>query len=1273
MAVEVLYYGIGEGTWAAGKPGFLFHALVETPQGEPLRIVSDGSWQCTVDRAHRPAQPKRWFLRALQEEFDARQHPQGWDTPEFAPAERWIAPMLLSCPPDKPPSCSGYSTTDSLDQAAPAVSALRARQIPLVREVDVPAKRLADAGLVHWKRDPLDWFDFRIPDSFEIARPAKIEELNPGAWRLPSTDKRTGVVATFEFAEQIVGFPYFEIDAPAGAVVELITQESHDPQATAWMDNHFYAWSRFICREGVNRFEAFDYESLRWLQLHVRDAVGPVVIRNVGVRRRMFPWPHPVAIGCSDPALQRLFDASINTLNNSAIETVVDGMGRERQQYSGDGGHQLIALRAVLGEPRLSARFLRTFSEGLTKDGYFLDCWPAYDRLARVAQKQVDGAYWGPLLDHGIGFNFDCWKHYQETGDLAALAEPYPRLVRFAEYLLSLRDETGLLPVENLGIPTVWIDHDAYRQQRHKQCAFNLYAAAMFQHVLAPLAEAFGDADRVTHYRDIGTELLSATVQRYWSASEGLFVDNLPWLAEEGQPRTSDRALATAVLFDQCPGTRAQPAIDELANCPPRMGFSYPCNAGWRLWALAKAGRGEVVLNDLRTRWAPMRSVIENNTLQEAWTARPDSREQWSHCAVVPLYILAQDIAGIRPTAPGYAPARFDRNWATCRNSIWSSTHRTAHCISCPLPKQTAAACGWIFPAGSMRSWSYQTARHNRLRSPLDLRPLRALNASRCGRARMKSGCRTTDRSSRQIRSSRLLASLLDEMNGMNRISLVLFESIECHGGTLAQVQCLTQTLHRDCRFCIQLTGKRNEVAGGGRSFDADTTGTSTRGDHESCGDFRRDQAQCQLLLIPLDAPVDTVRFHLCGHAIGFSTNRTRRAIRKQVFPGRRAVRREILRIVEVPVVSDRIAQQYLDPRAAAEQADRLFHVHAVRELVAHQCRTFSHTRHLIDRLAKLAPEIGKSRPAVFSRHGQIAVVACGDLPAIDMSASAPRSSRTTLLCMPKNPSSLSWPYAASGNGVGTSGMHNNVVRLLPAAEAAHVYRWQVAACDNRDLTMPGEDSWSGFADLGGELRQSVNQVTCVAEGPARVRYQFTDGVNMEKTISLFGGCAWIEVLLSDPVGYYWDFDNPQNFAADGPTPGKYLFSNGATGAVGREADGVPAQVKADSVNWGVKWNEQQLALGLITPEVAARFVIAPGAGAGGVGIEGSPAASHFITFAGQLDAEPAITMQRLCQTLDLRERSRRDTLCSRKEPMKSCSSRSSRLTATRADGMNGI
>jgi hypothetical protein len=84
------------------------------------------------------------------------------------------------------------------------------------------------------------------------------------------------------------------------------------------------------------------------------------------------------------------------------------------------------------------------------------------------------------------------------------------------------------------------------------------------------------------------------------------------------------------------------------------MGFSYPANAGWRLWALARAGRADVILKDLRERWAPMDSVRLNNTLQEDWKAAPDSGAQWSHCAVVPLYIAYHGLLGLKPLAPGF-------------------------------------------------------------------------------------------------------------------------------------------------------------------------------------------------------------------------------------------------------------------------------------------------------------------------------------------------------------------------------------------------------------------------------------------------------------------------------------------------------------------------------------------------------------------------------------------------------------------------------------------
>jgi len=91
-----------------------------------------------------------------------------------------------------------------------------------------------------------------------------------------------------------------------------------------------------------------------------------------------------------------------------------------------------------------------------------------------------------------------------------------------------------------------------------------------------------------------------------------------------------------------------------LCECPEVMGFSYPANAGWRLWALAKAGRADVVAEDWRRRWATLPSVLLNNTLLEAWTSPPDSSAQWSHCAVVPLYVLFMSLAGIRPLEPGF-------------------------------------------------------------------------------------------------------------------------------------------------------------------------------------------------------------------------------------------------------------------------------------------------------------------------------------------------------------------------------------------------------------------------------------------------------------------------------------------------------------------------------------------------------------------------------------------------------------------------------------------
>ncbi len=679
LGATVLFYGQGDGTWPIGKPGFLFWLEIEHADGRKEKLVSDASWKALLARAWQPGHYKRWYLRALQEEFDARLYPYGWSTPEFAPTKDWLPAMALGGSPNKPALSAQYYEYMLDVGGGPPEAELRPRSIPLLKETLVPVQRLAESLWLEWLRPPQEYFECRTPDAFRVERRPAAEETPPGQWQI-KLDGSRGAVLTFELAEQVVGWPYFTIEAPAGTTVELLVQEAHKVGGPALLNTHFDSWTRFICRDGVNRFETFDFESLRWMQLHIHNYAGPVTIREVGVRRRVFPWPNTPQVRCAEPALQRLFDASINTLHNSAQETCVDGMARERQQYSGDGGHQLHAVHLAFGESRLPARFLATFSQGMTLDGFFLDCWPAYDRLARLIERQLQLSNWGPILDHGIGFNFDCWHHYNYTGDLEALKEPYPRLLRFARYLQGLAGRDGLLPVENLGIPSVWIDHAAYQRPRHKQCAFNLYAAAMLEHALAPICRAFGDTAQAGAVQAFGRELLAATVKKFWSRERGLFVNNLPWLAEERNLRLCDRSLATAVLFDQCPSGKTVGTLRALAECPPEMGFSYPCNAGWRLWALAKGGRADIIVKDLRERWATMDSVKLNNTLQEDWTAQADSGQQWSHCAVVPLYIAYHGLAGIRPLAPGFSRVEIRPQLADL-----DQLELTAHTVQGPL------------------------------------------------------------------------------------------------------------------------------------------------------------------------------------------------------------------------------------------------------------------------------------------------------------------------------------------------------------------------------------------------------------------------------------------------------------------------------------------------------------------------------------------------------------------------------------------------------------
>ena len=642
--VEVLFYGHGDGTWVYGKPGLIFKLDCTCREGGSFTIVSDARWECAPNPVRPPGRAERWYLRALQEVADLRARPT-----------IWIPAMELDAPADRPPICSSYR-----DYLTDISVADRDSTRLVLRSIPPMTTRLIDARPtavhhVHWKRDPSEWFDFRVPDSFRITS-ASDSAIGPDGVTVPvPADPADGFAATWDLGEQYVGWPYVEIDAPAGTVVDIMLQEAHDQEGPAWLDTHLYRWLRFTCSAGRSRFEAFDFDSVRWLQVHVRGHREACHIRAVGLRARTYPFAFDPEYSIGDPAIATVIDACVNTVRLSAQETVVDCMGRERQQYSGDIGHELLAVMAGFGETAQPARFLRTFSQGATRPGYFMDSWPGVDRVNRIPQRMLGFTEWGVILDHSLQFIHDCRAYHLHSGDAETVTQILPRLLPLLGYLEESFDDDVGLPVEHLDIPIVWIDHDAYTVQRHKSCAYQLAAAAALRHGLAPLAtQTHADASIARRAERLADRLIAVAHRRFWCPIERTFVVNRPWLDAEGDVRYCDRSLATAILYGFCPDGDTDASVTILDTRPPSMGYSYVPNQYWRHRALVRSGRVATILNEYRTEWAAMDSVRRNRTISEHWSPAPDTASQYSHAGVVPLIVLYLDIAGIQPTSPGY-------------------------------------------------------------------------------------------------------------------------------------------------------------------------------------------------------------------------------------------------------------------------------------------------------------------------------------------------------------------------------------------------------------------------------------------------------------------------------------------------------------------------------------------------------------------------------------------------------------------------------------------
>jgi hypothetical protein len=668
IAATVLYFGQGDATCPMSRAGFIFKLEIEHADGRRETVLSDNSWRVHLSQAWKPGQHRMFFMQALQEEFDGRVHPHGWNEKGFAENEDWLEPSYPPCAANLPifadPTNEVMNWIHGPKKFVYGAEVrskfeLRPRIIPMMRETWVSAAPLVEQHRIKWKRPIAEYFAMRPAKAYEAEVTRAAQPAGNNAWRL-DLDPARGTTLTFALPEQSVGWPGITIEAPAGTTLEMMTLDGHQVGGPALLNTHHHKWARFTCREGVNHFRRFDFDCFRWLQVHLHPGRGTVVVSNPGILKREYPWPHEPRVITSDAVVQRVFDAATNTMRNAAQETFVDGMSRERNQYSGGMSLCRHAIHTLAGENRQVARFLRSFSQGSTSEGYFMDNWPSHDRITRLSQRVLEATHCGTLLDIGIRFTFDCWDYYLYTGDLAPLREPYPRLLRQLNYLRGKMNSEGLLPVDqdDYGFPIVYVGFSrCFPHQRNRQCPFNLFWAAMLTRAMAPMCRAFGDTKLATEIERLGERVLKATVARFWSREHGAFVDNLPWWREDAGVHFSEMTLGISVEYDQCPGGAIERSVELLATKPKNVGIDNSTEpVAWGWWALAKGGRPDVVVKELREVYGAMNSVRLNNSIEEFYggSKRPDTPNNWSHACCAPIYVAVMSLAGIRLLEPAF-------------------------------------------------------------------------------------------------------------------------------------------------------------------------------------------------------------------------------------------------------------------------------------------------------------------------------------------------------------------------------------------------------------------------------------------------------------------------------------------------------------------------------------------------------------------------------------------------------------------------------------------
>ncbi len=414
--------------------------------------------------------------------------------------------------------------------------------------------------------------------------------------------------------------PYLKIKAHAGLTIDMRTDNYKG-------GSEYNYRAEYVTKEGEQEFESLAYLNGHWMIYSIPAGVEILALRY---RETRYDTDFTGSFTCDDAFFNSLWIKARNTMNLNMRDCIQDP-DRERAQWWGD---EVIVLGQILYTCDARAHAL------IRKGIYNLVDW-----------QKPDGALFAPMPsgsnDHELPMqslasigNYGFWTYYLHTADRATIAHAYPAVKRYLELYQLGAD--GLVAHrrgdwdwadwgENIDVPV--LDNAWFYQA--------LEAAIR-------MARLTGNDADVAHYEAMRTSLSNNYNRLLWTGTE--------YRSPGYQGETDERGHALAVLVGLA--TPEQwPAIKAVLA---KQFHGSPYMEKYVLEALFQMNAADAALARMRTRYQKM---VESKytTLWEGWGIGAEGYGGGSYnhgWAGGPLTLMMQYVAGVAPTAAGFATYR---------------------------------------------------------------------------------------------------------------------------------------------------------------------------------------------------------------------------------------------------------------------------------------------------------------------------------------------------------------------------------------------------------------------------------------------------------------------------------------------------------------------------------------------------------------------------------------------------------------------------------------